>query len=130
VSQENIEIVRRGNDAFRRGDWEALADGIDLHVSMRMDARWPEQRVYGREAALAFYEGASESGGFDVRIEEITDLGDRVLFRLCWHMRGPQSGVVGEQRYTVISTLSEGRTVLEEFFLDHAQALKAVGLTE
>ena len=39
-----------------------------------------------------------------MRIEEITDLGDRVLHRLCWHMRGPQSGVAGEQRYSVICT--------------------------
>jgi ketosteroid isomerase-like protein len=128
VSQENVEIVRRGNDAFRRGDWEVLAEGIDPHISMRMDPSWPEQRAYGREAALAFYQGAWESGGFDIRVEEIIDLGDRVLFRLCWHMRGPHSGLAGEQRYSVISTLREGRVILEEFFLDHSRALNAVGL--
>jgi hypothetical protein len=30
----------------------------------------------------------------------------------------------------VISTLREGRVILVEFFIDHDQALKAVGLEE
>jgi ketosteroid isomerase-like protein len=130
MSQENVEIFRRGNDAFRRGDWEDLAEMIDPHISIRTDVSWPEQRMYGREAAIAFYRGISESGGPDTRIEGIVDLGDRVLVRLRWHMRGPHSGVEGEQCYSAISTLRDGRIILEEFFLDHEQALKAVGLAE
>jgi ketosteroid isomerase-like protein len=45
-------------------------------------------------------------------------------------MQGSQSGLAGEQRYSIISTIREGRIILEEFFLDHAEALKAVGLAE
>jgi ketosteroid isomerase-like protein len=130
MSQENVELVRRGTDAFRRRDWEAFEEIADPHISLRMDSRWPEQRAYGREAAINFYREASASGGSDLRIEDIVDLGDRVLFRLCWHMQGSQSGLTGEQRYSIISTIREGRIILEEFFLDHAEALKAVGLTE
>ena len=57
-------------------------------------------------------------------------MGDRVLVRLRWHMRGPHSGVEGDQCYSAICTLRDGRVILEEFFLDHGQALKAVGLEE
>ena len=32
MSQENVEIVRKNNDAFRRGDWEALGATIDPDV--------------------------------------------------------------------------------------------------
>ena len=130
MSQENVEVIKRGVDAIRRGDWETLAEGADPHISVRTDARWPEQRIYGREAALAFYRGLVESGGSDIHIEEILDLGDRVLVRLLWHMRGSHSGVEGEQRYSVVCTLRDGRVILEEFFLDHEQALQAVGLEE
>jgi len=45
-------------------------------------------------------------------------------------MRGPHSGVEGDQCYSAICTLRDGRVILEEFFLDHGQALKAVGLEE
>jgi ketosteroid isomerase-like protein len=128
MSQENVDKVRNGNDAIRRADWDAVAVNIDPDVLLRMDARWPEQRVHGRDAALAFYRGLWESGGSDVRIEEITDLGDRVLVRFCWHMRGVHSGVEGEQWTSVISTFREGRVILEEFFIEHEEALKAVGL--
>jgi len=130
VSQETVELAREGNAAFRRGDWDTVAANLDPDVLLRMDARWPEQRVYGREAAVAFYRGLWESGGSDVRMEEIIDLGDRVLVRFCWHLRGLQSGVEGEMRASAISTFREGRLILEEFFIEHEQALEAVGLEE
>jgi SnoaL-like domain len=130
VSHENVEIVRKGNDAFRRGDWDALAANLDAHVLLRTDARWPEQYIYGLEAAMAFYRSAWESIGPDVRIEEIVDLGDRVLVRLCWIVSGQHSGAEGELRWTEIVTYREGHTILNEFFFEHAHALKAVGLEE
>ena len=75
MSQHNVAVVRRGIEAFRRGDWESIADVIDPHISIRTDTSWPEQRIYGREAALAFYRGIAESGGSDTHIEEAVDLG-------------------------------------------------------
>src|SRR5437773_289419 len=109
MSQENVEMIRRGNDAFRRGDWEDLAEMIDPHISIRTDVSWPEQRMYGREAAIAFYRGISESGGPDTRIEEIVDLGwggrdeavvrelfeasGQVVSRFDWEVRGRASGI-------------------------------------
>lgn len=130
MSRENVDKVRTGNAAIRRGDWDAVAVNLDPHILLRMDARWPEQRVYGREAALAFYRGLWESGGSDISIEDMVDLGDRLLYRICWHIHGLRSGVEGEQWTSVISTFRDGRVILEEFFLDHEQALKAVGLEE
>jgi hypothetical protein len=130
MSWENVEIIQNGNAAFRRGDWNAMADNLDPHVLIRTDARWPEQRIYGREAAIAFYRGLWESGGPDIRIEDTMDLGDRLLLRLCWHLRGHHSGVEGEQRTSVICTFRDGRVILEEFFLEDEQAREALGLTE
>jgi ketosteroid isomerase-like protein len=130
MAKDNVELAYAMADAFRRGDWDAVAAGIDPNVLVRTDPRWPEQHIYGREATIDFYRGLREAGGPDLRIEEILDLGDRVLLRECWGVRGQQSGVEGEQHYTVIATVREGRFVLVEFFLEHEQALKAVGLAE
>jgi ketosteroid isomerase-like protein len=128
MSQANVEIARKGNDAFRRGDWDACAALADPHIFVRADPNWPEQRIYGREAWMAFIRGLHESLGPNINIEEIIDLGDRVLVRLCWIIRGRSSGVEGEQRLSEIATFREGRVVFIEYFLDHEQALNGVGL--
>jgi ketosteroid isomerase-like protein len=68
--------------------------------------------------------------GPDIRNEEMMDLGDRVLVCFRWHARGTQSGVEGEQSVSEICTFRDSRVVFIEYFLDHEQALKAVGLAE
>jgi ketosteroid isomerase-like protein len=131
VSQENVAtIVRTMNDAFRRGDWDAMAAAMDPDILVRTDPRWPEQRVYGRDAVMAFYRGAWESLGPDARIEELVDLGDRAIVHLCWFIRGQHSDAQGEMRYSELNTYRDGRLIFTEFFLERGQALKAVGLEE
>ncbi len=130
MSQENVEIVRRSNDAFRSGDLDTVAAYLDPDVLVRTDPRWPEQRVYGRESVLAWYRSAQESMGPDVCIEDIIDLGDRALIRLCWFIRGQHSDAQGEMRFSELNTYRDGRLIFSEFFLEHEQALKAVGLRE
>ena len=130
MSQENVQIVRTLNNAFRRGDWDAVAAILDPDVLVRTDPRWPEQRIYRREAVTAFYRDGWESLGPDVRIEDVVDLGDRVVIRLCWFVRGQQSDAQGEMRFAELNTYRERRLIFSEFFLDPAEALKAVGLEE
>ena len=130
MSRENVDGERAFNDAFRRGDWDSVAANLDPDIFARTDPRWPEQHIYGREAWIAVLRETWESWGPDLCFEEIVDLGDRVLTRACWNIRGQQSGVEGEQRFTKISTYREGRIIFIEYFLDHEQALKAVGLAE
>jgi ketosteroid isomerase-like protein len=130
MSQENVEMVRTMSDAWRRGDWDSISAYLDPDVLVRTDPRWPEQRIYGREAVVAWYRGTHGSMGPDICIEEIIDLGDRVLARLCWTVRGEHSDAQGEMRYSELNTYREGRLILSEFFLEHEQALEAVGLAE
>jgi hypothetical protein len=130
VSEENVDALRRGNAAARDGDWDTVAAIMDPHIVVRTDLRWPEQVFYGREAALAWYKGLSEAGGGDLRYEEMLDLGDRVLARVRWVFHGQLSDAEGEQLTSVIFTCRDGRVILEEFFIEHEDALKAVGLEE
>jgi ketosteroid isomerase-like protein len=130
MSQENVEAQGRFGDAFRRGDWDAVAAMIDPHIAVRTDSRWQEQRFYGRESWLAFLRGSCEARGPENRVEEVVDLGDRVLTRSCWNIRGHHSGLAGEFRYSSIITYREGRSVFIEFFIEHEQALEALGVSE
>jgi hypothetical protein len=130
VSQENVEIGLTTNDAFRQGDWVTVQAHADPHVVVRADASWPEQYIYGRDAVMAWYRSGWESLGPDVRVEEIVDLGDRVLIRNCWTVPGQHSGLGGELCWSEIVTYRDGRSVFIEMFLDHRQALQAVGLEQ
>jgi len=106
---------------------EAIADP---YVVVRTDSNWPERYLYGRDAVMAWYRAGWESLGPDVRIEEIVDLGDRVLVRNYWTVLGERSGYGGDLRWSEIITYREGRSVFVEMFLEHAHAVKAVGLEE
>jgi ketosteroid isomerase-like protein len=128
VPQQNVDLLRKSNAAFRRGDWDAWGANFDPDILVRTDPIWPEQRIYGRQAVLYWGRGIWESLGSDVRLDEIEDLGDRVLARARWVTQGQHSGVEGELVWSELLTVREGRVVFIEMFPDHEQALKAVGL--
>jgi ketosteroid isomerase-like protein len=128
VSQRNVELLRRSNELFRRGEWESWIANMDPDVVVRTDPVWPEQRIYGRDNVLAWITETWASLGPDLRIEEIADLGDRVLARNRWFTRGEHSGIKGEMRWSELITVREGRIVFIEMFFDHDDALRAVEL--
>lgn len=130
MSQENVEVARKNNEAFRRGDWDGLAASYDPDIAIRADPRWPDQRAYGREAAMNFFRSAWDAWGPDVRIEEIVDLGDRLIVRMVWNTHARHTGIEGDFRFSEIVTYRDGQVILVEYFLEHEQALKAVGLAE
>ena len=130
MSQENVEIAHKLFDAFTRRDWGTVLECLDPDILARLDPTWPEQRVYGREAYLAFLKSSADAWGTDTSIDELVDLGDRLLMRICWRTRGHHSGIEGIQRWSQITTMRDGRHILIEFFVDHTEALKAVGLEE
>jgi ketosteroid isomerase-like protein len=130
VSWENVEIIRCNMAASKRGDWDAAAATYDPNILVRADPRWPESCIFGRDSVVRWFQGLIETAGSEVREEEIVDLGDRVLLRQRWTMRGQHSGVQGEQQVSGITTFRQGRIILIEYFLNHDEALKAVGLSE
>jgi ketosteroid isomerase-like protein len=130
VSVENVELLRRSNAAFRRGDFEAWGGNFDADILVRTDPIWPEQRMYGRAAVVAWGASMWETLGPDVRLETIDDLGDRVLARARWITHGQHSGIDAELLWSELLTVRDGRFILIEMFLDHADALEAVGLAD
>jgi ketosteroid isomerase-like protein len=130
VSQENADVAQRFTDAYKHGDWVEMAATLDPYVFVRTDPIWPEPFMFGRDAVVAWFRGIWESAGRDFRIEEVVDLGDRVLLRQSWTVRGQQSGVTGQQPVSDIVTVRDGLIIFIEYFLDHERALKAVELEE
>jgi ketosteroid isomerase-like protein len=130
MSQENVEIVRRGVAAWNAGDMDALRGLYDPSVIVRPIEGWPEPGPFvGREAVMSWFEQLREAWDTDA-MEPIsfTDAADRVVVRLLWRgaVRGPESNM----EFTGVFALRKGRVFGLELFWNHAEALEAVGLSE
>jgi ketosteroid isomerase-like protein len=131
MSQENVEAVRRGIEAWNAGDMDAFREMHDPDVIVRTVADWPEPGPYvGREAVMRSFEQLRDT--WDVETLEVTsdfiDAGDRVVVRLIWHGvgQGPQLNL----ELTDVLTVRKGRIRGHEYFWDYAEALEAAGLRE
>jgi ketosteroid isomerase-like protein len=85
----------------------------------------------GRKERLRFQANwYADWGGWRLELNELIDLGDRVLVlgRIGGH--GLQSGAAVDTPGAFLFTISAGRAIREQLFLDHGQALEAAGLSE
>jgi ketosteroid isomerase-like protein len=135
MSQENVEIVRRAIEAFNeRGD--DYPDGLDAFydasIEFHESPELPEPGIYkGSEAVAAYFIqflDSFEDYRFD--IEEIWDAGDNVLVFNRQHGRGKGSGAQVEMRNAWLFILRDRRIIQIRPYLDRAEALEAVGLSE
>ena len=131
MSQENVEVVRAGFEAWNTGDMDALRDLYDPDVIVRAVEGWPEPGPYvGREAVMRQWEEQREAFDADA-IEPISDFieaADRVVVRVIWH--GAGHGPEANLELTAVFTVRKGRIFGTEFFWDHVEALEAVGLSK
>jgi ketosteroid isomerase-like protein len=132
MSQENVEIVRAGLEAWNAGDMDALRETYDPDIIWRAPEGWPEPGPYvGREAVMRQLEQLRETWDADAfeLISDFIHAADRVAVRLLWRTvggRGPQADL----EITAVYTVRKGRILTIENFRDHAEALEAVGLSE
>ena len=130
MSQENVELVLKGAEAWNRGDMDAWFDLFDDDVVLRAAEGWPERVLYGKDEVRSFWEGYAETVGHDTVIEEIIDADDSLVMRTRARVSGDQSGIEGDLVATFVVTVRKGKAVLVEFYSDRQEALDAVGLSE
>jgi ketosteroid isomerase-like protein len=131
MSQENVEIIRRGFEAWNAGDMDALGEVFDPRVVWRGPEGWPEPGPYaGWEAVRRQIDQLRETFDADSfeLISDFIDVGDRVAVRIIW--RGVGQGPESNMEMTGLYTVRKGRCVAIELFWDHAEVLEALGLSE
>ena len=132
MSQENVEIVRRMYDAFHDGDVDGALSHFDPDVLVDASKARPDVGIgRGREhvnAVVTSWMAAWEE--WREEIEEMRDLGSRVLVLSVQRGRGKGSGVEVEARYAMLYGLHAGEIISMRMYGDPADALEAVGLPE
>jgi ketosteroid isomerase-like protein len=134
MSQENVEIVRGGYEAFARGDVEGVLEIMDPDVvwAPALAPLLGVEPVRGKDALRKFLTEDLVSGfeDFEARAESIEDLGDSVLVHTQFAARGRASGVpVSLEAFSLI-VLRDGKTVSYRDYETKAAALEAAGLSE
>src|SRR6476469_2662133 len=129
MSQENVEVLRAFYAAWDAGDMGALRELHAPSVIMHHPSGWPEPgREVGRDAVMRQYHRLRYAGDAESvePVGDFIDAGDRALLRLAWHMSA--RGLGSRLEVTHVATLRDRKIVLSEYFWDHQEALKAVGL--
>jgi ketosteroid isomerase-like protein len=134
MSQENVELVRAGYDAFNRGDIEWVVEHVSPGFEFNTRAEGPDlpRVIRGKDGLRQLFSewfvGPWE-GGLRQDVEHIYDVGDdRVLGLVIFRGRGQESGIDVELPYAHIFTLREGLVTHIEGFLSWERAKEAAGL--
>ena len=131
MSQENVELIERMYEAFYRGDAEGALANFDPEVEVDASVRADVGIVHGREGVrdtVARWVGAWDD--WREEIEEIRDLGSRVLACSTQHGRSKGTGIEVETRYVVLYEVHGGKIIRMALHYTPAEALEAVGLRE
>ena len=133
-----LRAVQGAADAYNRGDLDVVVLGYHPDVEFRSPPGSDEgalgfQPSYSGPAGYRTFEADWGSGWGALRFEprELIDLDDRLLLIAQLVGHGEGSGISVSQKIAVVWTLGkDGKIVREQRYLDHAEALEAVGLSE
>jgi ketosteroid isomerase-like protein len=127
MSQEDLEIVRRTIEAFNRDGVEAAIEYLGVDIDWVAPPEWLEESVYrGHEGIRRI--AAQWTENFDqyrLSIEELIDVGDRVLALLVQRGRIKESGDPIEQRIGHVWEVRDGKGVHVEVYFSWEQACEA-----
>jgi ketosteroid isomerase-like protein len=132
MSQENVEIVRRGADSFNRRDLTAFLEHFDE------DAEWVEDRRYPGAESFHGPSGVERSirkwwdawAEITMHVDETIDLGDRVVAAGRVHARGYDSDIAVDAPFGGVYEFQAGKVVRVQVLGSREEALEAAGSPE
>ena len=136
MSEENVEAVRRGVQAWNADDLDAFLAELDPEVEWHPSI---EPALEGGKTAYRGLDGARKAwddyrGGawerLTMRIQEIRDLGESVLVLGQADLTARWTGLEFTEEVGSLMTFRGGKVLTSQDFLSHAEALEAAGLEE
>jgi ketosteroid isomerase-like protein len=130
MSQANLELVRRNNQAYNARDLTAYLDTVAESVRFQSRFSAMDRVVYQGHDDLRRYFGELEEvwSRYEMCLERMVPVGDRVAALFHLYAVGRESDLQLEERPGVVFTLEAGRIVQIDAYPTQAEALEAVGL--
>ena len=132
MSQENVDLIRRGHEAFRDGGEDAIFDYLDPEVELTPVDELPGVETYhGHDGVRRYFQTTREAfGDFGWEPQEFVNLGDHVLVATRFFAAGRGSGVPVDAIVYNVWTVRNGKVVRVRGSLSRSHALAAAGLSE
>jgi ketosteroid isomerase-like protein len=128
---------RLATEALNRRDLDAALIAYDRdreHHPPRefVEAGFAEPCYRGPVGFRKYMSEWSEVWGGDLRVEptELIDMGDRIVTLATLPNRAKASGIPFTPEWAAVLTLKHGNVISQQDYLDHTEALEAVGLRE
>jgi ketosteroid isomerase-like protein len=131
MSDEQVEVVRKHIEAYRRQDPSVALSFMDPHAVLDMTHRRfrSESRHEAIDEAVTPYVGAFEDYAYEV--ERLTELGAGAIIAVVTETgRGKGSGVPANRRFATLYTVIDGKIARVTQFRSEQDALGAAGLQE
>jgi uncharacterized protein len=132
VSEANVELIKQVEDAFNRGDLDAMVDLIAADAEWEISEENPSARtLHGREEIRAYLEDWRDTvHGLHYEAQRYIDAGNAVV------QLGTMTSRVGDgdSQLTIplafVTRFRDGVAVRTEEYLDVDAALRAAGLVD
>jgi uncharacterized protein len=132
MSQENLELFRRGLAAWNAGDYEAILEMCHPDVEWTFSDRLPDAtgEIRGKASVRTFFETfTGDWSEISIRPERIADSGPHVVANVEFVARG-RDGIEVSMRFVHVWTVREGQIVRFRGFGTFDEALEAVELRD
>jgi ketosteroid isomerase-like protein len=131
MSKENVEVVRAVIDGWLRADPSTL-DLLAEDVVYVAPPTMPGGRTYhGHEGVLQWVvDWRAEWADYELEIERVEDLGDRVMTVERNKATGKRSGVEVDMRTFSLWSFRDGKVIRWQGFPTEEAALETAGLAE
>ena len=129
MSQENVEIIRRGYEHWTATGEPVVTSDLVWDVS---HLGWPDQQIYvGAKGAKQFMaEWADAWDDWELEVEDCIDAGERVVVIVNQRGRSKVTGIPLDMRFAQVWTLRDGVGIRMQMYASVDEALAAVGLRE
>jgi ketosteroid isomerase-like protein len=134
VSEENVEIVRRGFEHFRQTRDFLREDVYDPAFVWDMSTfrGWPEKQTYeGLDGAREFMRAWLDAWeDWQLDVESLHDGGDKVVAIMRQRGRSKSTGLEVDMSFAQVFTLRNSLVTRMQMYADPAEGLEAAGLSE
>jgi uncharacterized protein len=133
MSLQNVELVRRGFEAFNSGDIDRILSftGPDFEIEVPPGLSAEPDTYRGHAGVRRYFQSFEEAmDEVHFQAERFWDAAEAVVVDALVTARGKQTAILVEQRAAQLWTIRGGSVIRIRAYASLSEALEAVGLEE